>query len=69
MSKSDVVKTIADEDVEYVDVRFTDPRGKLHLIGDVEPEKMEGVNLGDTVVVIYREALALSLEHKAKAAE
>jgi hypothetical protein len=43
-------------------VTIKDPRGKLHLIGDVEPEKMEGVSLGDTVVIIYREALALSLE-------
>ena len=40
-----------------------DPRGKLHLIEDVEPEKMEGVLLGDTVVLVYSEALALSLEH------
>ena len=28
MSKSDVLKTIKDEDVDYVDIRFTDPRGK-----------------------------------------
>jgi hypothetical protein len=45
-------------------VTLKDPRGKLHLISDVEPEKMEGVSLGDTVVVIYREALALSLKKK-----
>ena len=48
-------------------VTLKDSRGKLHLIGDVEPEKMEGVTLGDTVVVIYREALALSLEKKSPA--
>jgi hypothetical protein len=48
-------------------VTLKDSRGKLHLIGDVEPEKMAGVNLGDTVVVIYREALALSLEKKSRA--
>jgi len=29
MSNSDLLKTIKDEDVEYVDIRFTDPRGKL----------------------------------------
>ena len=44
-------------------VTVMDPRGKLHLIEDVEPEKMEGVLLGDTVVLVYSEALALSLEH------
>ena len=44
-------------------VTLMDPRGKLHLLGDVEPGKMEGVTLGQTVVVVYTEALALSLEH------
>ncbi|MFT6105113.1 MAG: glutamine synthetase, partial [Paracoccaceae bacterium] len=32
MSKADVLKKIADEDVEYVDIRFTDPRGKLQHV-------------------------------------
>ena len=32
------------------------------VIGDVEPEKMEGVTLGQTLVVVYAEALAMSLE-------
>ena len=32
MSNTDVLKTIKDEDVEYVDIRFTDPRGKLQHV-------------------------------------
>lgn len=32
MSAHDVIKTIQDEDVAYVDIRFTDPRGKLQHI-------------------------------------
>ncbi len=32
MSASDLLKTIKDEDVEYVDIRFTDPRGKLQHV-------------------------------------
>ena len=32
MSKADVLKTIAEEDVQYVDIRFTDPRGKLQHV-------------------------------------
>ena len=32
MSKSDVLKKIRDEEVEYVDIRFTDPRGKLQHV-------------------------------------
>jgi hypothetical protein len=47
-------------------VTIMDPRGKLHLIGDVEPEKMEGVTLGQTVVMVYTEALAVTLEPVAK---
>jgi hypothetical protein len=45
-------------------VTIKDPRGKLHMIGDVEPEKMEGVTLGQTIVIVYTEAIALALEQK-----
>ena len=43
-------------------VMIQDPRGKYHLIGDVAPEKFEGRTLGETVVMIYTEAVALTLE-------
>lgn len=48
-------------------VVIKDPRGKVHVIADVEAEKMEGVTLGQTVVIVYAEALALSLKHAAVA--
>ncbi len=32
MSNADVLKLIRDEDVDYVDIRFTDPRGKLQHV-------------------------------------
>ena len=32
MSKDALLKTIADEDIDYVDIRFTDPRGKLQHV-------------------------------------
>ena len=32
MSANDVLKTIKDKDIEYVDLRFTDPRGKLQHV-------------------------------------
>jgi len=32
MNKQDVLKLMADEDVAYVDIRFTDPRGKLQHV-------------------------------------
>ncbi|QFU75975.1 hypothetical protein EY643_10040 [Halioglobus maricola] len=43
-------------------VTLLDPNGRAHLLEGVEPEKMSGVELGQTVVVVYREALALTLE-------
>jgi len=33
---SDLVKKIADEDIAYVDIRFTDPRGKLQHVTVME---------------------------------
>ena len=37
MSSSDVLKIIKDKDIEYVDLRFTDPRGKLqHVTQDLK---------------------------------
>jgi hypothetical protein len=45
-------------------VTVRDPRGKYHVIGDVEPEKMEGVVLGATLVLVYTEAMAITLEKK-----
>jgi glutamine synthetase len=32
MDKKDVLKTLKDDDVAYVDIRFTDPRGKLQHV-------------------------------------
>ena len=43
-------------------VMVQDPRGKLHVIGDVEPERFDGVTLGQTLILTYTEAVALSLE-------
>ena len=35
MSASDVLKTMKEKEIEFVDLRFTDPRGKLqHLTMD-----------------------------------
>lgn len=35
---SDLVKKIADEDIAYVDIRFTDPRGKLQHVTVIDDE-------------------------------
>lgn len=44
-------------------VTILDPNGRAHVIADVEPQKMSGVTLGQTIVMVYQEALALTLEH------
>lgn len=56
------VCTIEGMNPELGTVTIKDSRGKQHVIGDVEPEKMEKASVGQTVVIVYAEALALSLE-------
>ena len=47
MSAKDVLKTIKDKDIEYVDLRFTDPRGKLqHVTMDAKMVDDEMFNEG-----------------------
>lgn len=43
-------------------VMIEDPRGKFHLIGDIKREQFEGRMLGETIVMVYTEAVALTLE-------
>lgn len=43
-------------------VTLQDPRGHYHIVPDVPAAKMEGIKLGDTVVITYSEAIALTLE-------
>jgi hypothetical protein len=63
------VVTIEGMNREFGTVTVKDSRGKLHMIGDVEAEKMEGVTLGQTLVLVYTEAVAVSLEKVEQAAE
>jgi hypothetical protein len=63
------VVTIEGINRESGSVTVKDSRGKLHTIGDVEAEKMEGVTLGQTAVLVFAEALAMSLEKHQPAAE
>ena len=39
-----------------------DARGRMHTVGGVEMSKLDNVRLGDTVVVVFTEALVLSLK-------
>ena len=50
MSASKIIKLMKDKEVEYLDLRFTDPRGKLqHLTMDgkmVDENMLNDVTLG-----------------------
>ena len=37
-------------------------QGRMHTVGGVEMAKLDNVRLGDTVVVVFTEALVLSLK-------
>jgi hypothetical protein len=63
------VVTIEELNAETGTVVIKDSRGKVHMIGDVEPEKMAGVKVGQTAVVVFTQAMALTLEKKAQAAQ
>ena len=43
-------------------VMIKDARGRMHTVGGVETSKLDDVRLGDTVVVVFTEALVLSLK-------
>ena len=47
MSSNDVLKLMKDKEIEYVDLRFTDPRGKLqHLTMDATVVNNDMLNDG-----------------------
>jgi glutamine synthetase len=47
MTAENILKTIKDKEIEFVDLRFTDPRGKLqHLTQDVSTVDAEFLNNG-----------------------
>ena len=43
-------------------VTIKDARGRMHTIGGVEIDKLDNVRLGDSVVVVFTEALVMSLK-------
>ena len=49
-------------DAEAGFVMIKDSRGKMHTIGGIPAAKFEGVSLGEDMVVVYTEALALAMQ-------
>lgn len=56
------VCTIQDMNPGTRTVVLKDPEGNFHTLEDVDPAKMKGVKIGDTIIVTYTQAFALSLE-------
>ena len=47
MTADNILKTIKDKEIEFVDLRFTDPRGKLqHLTQDISTIDADFLNDG-----------------------
>ena len=63
------VVTIEQMNPETGVVTVKDSRGKEHVIGGVEPAKMVGVKVGQKAVIVFTEAMALTLEKQAKPAQ
>lgn len=61
-----VAVTIIAIDTEIPTVTFEGPEGNTRTIKVMHPEKLEGVKVGDTVVLTYTEALALKVEKASK---
>ena len=57
MSANEVLKALKDKEIEYVDLRFTDPRGKLqHVTMDAKIVDDEMLNEG--IFLMARQLLA-----------
>lgn len=48
-------------------IMLQDPDGDFHILDDIDPAKMAGVSLGDTIIITYTEAFALTLEKQVPA--
>ena len=55
-------------DAEAGFVMIKDSRGKMHTIGGIPAAKFEGVSLGEDMVVVYTEALAIAMQKIPQAA-
>lgn len=64
--KVTVAVTIIAIDTEIPTVTFEGPEGNTRTIKVMHPEKLEGVKVGDTVILTYTEALAIKVEKASK---
>jgi hypothetical protein len=39
-----------------------DSRGRIHVIGDIKPKRLEQLRIGQQVVITFSQAVAINLE-------
>jgi hypothetical protein len=61
-----VTVTITAIDPKVPSVTFKGPAGNSRTVKVMQPEKLQGVAVGDTVDITYTEALAVKVEKAAK---
>jgi ribosomal protein S17 len=60
-SKTTVTVVVTAIDAKAASVTFKGPQGNTHTVKVQDPEKLEGVKVGDTVDVTYTEALSIKV--------
>jgi len=65
-SKTTVTVVITAIDPKAPSVTFKGPQGNSHTVKVEDPEKLEGVKVGDTVDIVYTEALSLKVHTPSK---
>jgi hypothetical protein len=66
MQQTTVAVTITAIDATVPSVTFKSPNGETKTIKIKDPQKLNGVNVGDVVDITYTEALAVKVEQAAK---
>ena len=54
MSSEKLLKLISDEDADYVDIRFTDPRGKLQHVTVMSDQQMQILSTKDLCLMVHQ---------------
>lgn len=67
-SKTTVTVTVTAIDTKVPSITFKGPQGNTHTVKVQDPEKLEGVKVGDMVDITYTEALSLKV-HTPQAAK
>jgi Cu/Ag efflux protein CusF len=66
MREIKAVVEVTNIDTTALEVTIKGPRGRFVTVEVEDPTRLEGVNVGDTVMMTYREALAVAIQKEAE---